>query len=123
MPDCLEKSTHGSPRLTAVADPQNPEVLNALVLLMRNLDDPSVLTDEQLVAAAVDARETKKTAETKVAAVLAGRGWSWRQIGKALDVHHSTAYGWVRDAGLLPEVEEALAARGARPEPPAAPTR
>lgn len=96
-----------------MADPQNPEVLNALVLLMRNLHDPSVLTDEQLVAAAVDARETKRSAETAVAAELAGRGWSWRQIGQALAVHHSTAYGWVRDAGLLGKVEAALAARRA----------
>ena len=54
---------------------------------------------------------TAETAETAVAAELAGRGWSWRQIGRALAVDHSTAYGWVRDAGLLPRVEEALAAR------------
>lgn len=96
MAPCWEKSTSGScPTLTGVADARNPEVLNALVLLMQNLDNPSVLTDEQLVAAAIDARETKKTAEVTVATELARRGWSWRRIGKALGVDHATAYLWV----------------------------
>lgn len=78
-----------------MADHENPEVLNALVLLMSNLDDPSGLTDEQLVAAAREARETKKIAEVKVATELAARGWTWRRIGAALGVNYTTAYGWV----------------------------
>ncbi|MHA6626856.1 hypothetical protein ACU61A_15585 [Pseudonocardia sichuanensis] len=88
-----------------------PEVMSALVRLMQNPSDPSSLSENELVQAAIRARETKKTAETSAAAELARRGWSWRRIGKALSVDHTTAYGWVRDAGLLPSVEAALQAR------------
>lgn len=79
-----------------MADSQNPEVLNALVRLMANLDDPSVLSDDELVKAAIDAREAKKIAEVTVATELSRRpGWTWRRIGAALGVNYTTAYGWV----------------------------
>lgn len=94
-----------------MADSENPEVLNALVRLMKTLDDPSVLTETELVAAAKEARETKKTAELAVAVELAKRGWSWRRIGTELSVDHTTAYGWARDAGALPAISAALKAR------------
>lgn len=81
------------------------EETNALVRLMTADYDPGGLTDDELVAAARDARETKKRAELAVAVELMYRGWSWRAIGSALLVDHSTAYGWVRDAGLLPDKE------------------
>lgn len=70
---------------------------------MNNPDDPATLSDDDLIEAAIEARETKKRAELAAAAELARRpGWTWRRIGKALGVDHTTAYGWVRDAGLLP---------------------
>lgn len=78
------------------------EESNALVRLMISGFDPADMSDDDLVAAAIRARETKKTTEVVVAAALARRDWSWRRIGRALGVDHSTAYGWVRDAGLLP---------------------
>lgn len=86
-----------------MADPQKPEVLSALVRLMKNLDDPTALDDDDLVAAAIEARETKKTAEVAVATELARRGWSWRRIGKALGVDHTTAYGWVNPGARGPQ--------------------
>lgn len=98
-----------------MVDPQaDPEVLSALVRLMANLDNPSTLSEGELIEAAAEARATKKTADLTVATELASRGWSWRQVGAALGVDHSTAYGWVRDAGRLPQVEAARAERAQR---------
>jgi hypothetical protein len=79
-----------------VADDETPGVLNALVLLMAHLDDPSTLTDDQLVAAVIQAREAKKIAEGNAAAELRRRGWTWPQIGKAIGVDPSTAHGWAQ---------------------------
>jgi hypothetical protein len=50
---------------------------------MANVEPPSVLSEDELIAAAAEARETKKTAELTAAPELARRGWSWRRIGKA----------------------------------------
>lgn len=87
-----------------MADPRATpdEEPNALVRLMTAGYDPTGLSDEELVRAAIEARETKKRAELSAATELAARGWSWRRIGKALGVDHTTAYGWVRDANQLP---------------------
>lgn len=79
-----------------MADDNTPGALNALVLLMANLDDPSKLSDQQLVEAVIEARETKKIAEGKAAAELRRRGWTWPQIGKAIGVDQSTAHGWAQ---------------------------
>jgi hypothetical protein len=78
-----------------VAD-QNPEVLIALVRLMRNLENPELLTDQELVAAAVEARGAKKEAEGVAAAELRRRGWTWARIGDAIGVDQSTAFGWAQ---------------------------
>lgn len=75
---------------------QNPEVLIALVRLMTNLEHPERLTAEQLVDAAVEARDTKKKAEGVAAAELRRRGWTWPRIGKAIGVDQSTAFGWAQ---------------------------
>lgn len=75
---------------------RNPEVLIALVRLMQNLDNPELLTDQELVEAAVVARGTKKKAEGVAAAELRRRGWTWPQIGKAIGVDQSTAFGWAQ---------------------------
>lgn len=107
----------------AVTDPpERPRTLNALVRLMLNPDDPATLSDDTLIRAAIEAREAKKLAECSAAAELSRRGWSWRRIGKALGVDHSTAYGWVRDAGLLPAQVLTRDDR-AMPEPATAPER
>lgn len=82
--------------------PYDPEEPNALVRLMNAEYDGTWLTDDELIAAAIEARETKKQAELAASVELARREWSWRRIGKALGVDHTTCYGWVRDAGLLP---------------------
>ncbi|MFC5997093.1 hypothetical protein ACFQE5_23045 [Pseudonocardia hispaniensis] len=74
----------------------NPEVMNALVRLMANLDEPSALTDDELVRAVIEAREAKKKAEGTAAAELRRRGWTWPQIGKAIGVDQSTAHGWAQ---------------------------
>lgn len=63
---------------------------------MSHLDDPSALSDEQLVEAVRQARETKKVAEGRVAAELRRRGWTWPAIGKAIGVDQSTAHGWAQ---------------------------
>lgn len=73
-----------------------PGDMNALVRLMENLDHPENLTETQLVAAVVAARQNKKTAEGVVAAELRRRGWTWPQIGKAIGVDQSTAHGWAQ---------------------------
>lgn len=73
-----------------------PEVTNALVRLMTNLADPSVLSDEDLVRAVVEARDAKKKAEGVAAAELRRRGWTWPQIGNAIGVDQSTAHGWAQ---------------------------
>lgn len=87
-----------------MADSQeHPEEPNALVRLMTAGFDPSGMSDDELIAAAIEARETKKQAELAAATELARRGWSWRRIGKALGVDHTTPYGWVREAGKLPQ--------------------
>lgn len=84
-----------------MVDPQKKaEERDALVRLMNDDFDPSGLTTEQLVAAAAQARETKKRTEAAVAAELYRRGRSWRQIGTALGVNFTTARGWVLEAGL-----------------------
>lgn len=80
-----------------------------LVRLVNASFDPTGLSDSELVSAAQQARETKKRVEIAAAAALAARGWSWRRIGRELGVDHSTAYGWVRDAGLLPSDAETAA--------------
>lgn len=80
----------------------DPEESNALVRLMNAGYDATWMTDDELIAAAIEARETKKQAELAASVELARRDWSWRRIGKALGVDHTTCYGWVRDAGLLP---------------------
>ena len=107
-----------------MADPRENtpgEEPNALVRLMAAGYDPSGLSDDELIAAAVEARETKKRAELTAAVELARRSWSWRRIGKGLGVDHTTAYGWVRDAGLLaqstPDEESRM------PEPATSPER
>jgi hypothetical protein len=78
-----------------VAD-EHTEVLNALVRLMASLDDLSALDDDDLVRAVVEARETKKIAEGRVAAELRRRGWTWPRIGTAIGVDQSTAHGWAQ---------------------------
>ncbi|MDN5918558.1 MAG: hypothetical protein L0I76_26245 [Pseudonocardia sp.] len=75
---------------------EHPEVLNALVRLMATLDDLSALDDDDLVRAVVEARETKKIAEGRVAAELRRRGWTWPRIGTAIGVDQSTAHGWAQ---------------------------
>lgn len=72
------------------------EVLSELVRLMSNLEDPKALSNEQLVQAVLDARETKKRAEGVAAAELKRRGWTWARIGKAVGVDPSTAFAWAQ---------------------------
>lgn len=74
----------------------DPNPLDALVRLMQNLDDPSELSDDELVRAVVRARETKKRAEGTAAAELRRRGWTWPAIGRAIGVDQSTAHGWAQ---------------------------
>ncbi|HEY9354639.1 MAG TPA: hypothetical protein VIP28_15360 [Nocardioides sp.] len=89
-----------------MTDPQKkPEVRDALVRLVTNDFDPSGLDDDTLVAAHAEAKDTKKRTEAVVAAELYRRWRSWRRIGKALGVDHTTARGWVLDAGLMPAAE------------------
>lgn len=79
-----------------MADPRQTGAIDALARLMTNLDDPSGLSDTDLVQAVVQARETKKIAEGRVAAELRRRGWTWPAIGKAIGVDQSTAHGWAQ---------------------------
>lgn len=99
--------------------PYDPEESNALVRLMNADYDASWMTDDELIAAAVEARETKKKAELAASVELARRDWPWRRIGKALGVDHTTAYGWVRAAGLLPLTPREDPMPATTPEKPA----
>lgn len=76
-------------------EPDDPKVLSALVDLLSSPDDPSSLSDEQLVEAVRQARTARKTAERAAAAELSRRSWSWARIGEAMGVDPSTAYRWV----------------------------
>ena len=76
---------------------QTPEVLSALVRLMTNPDDLSGLTDEELVRAMREARESKKVAEVWGSDELRRRGWTVEQIGKALGVHRAQPMRWARE--------------------------
>jgi hypothetical protein len=78
-----------------VAD-RNPEMMSALVRLMENRDNPEVLSEDELVNAAIWGREVKKASEGIAAAELRRRGWTWPQIGKAIGVDQSTAFVWAQ---------------------------
>ena len=75
---------------------QDPEVLSALVRLMLNKEDLSELTDEQVVQAMREGRESKEVAEVWGATELRRRGWTVDQIGKALGVHRAQPMRWAR---------------------------
>lgn len=82
------------PKLPGVAANEDHEVLNALVRLMSNLDDPSVLTDEEIVEAIRQARENRTKAQTVGAAELRRRGWTLRRIADAVGVHFTQPKRW-----------------------------
>jgi hypothetical protein len=98
----LENFNTPLPYAAAMIGPDGAARREALSRLMAADYDPTGMSDDDLVAAAIQAREAKRRAETAVAAELMRRHWTWRRIGQALGVDHTTAYGWVRDAGLLP---------------------
>lgn len=93
-----------------MADSQDDhEVTRALVRLMRADFDPSGMTDEELIAARDDARDTARRTDAVVAAELYRRTnpRSWRTVGKMLGVSYSAARGWAIEAGLVaPAVDE-----------------
>lgn len=77
---------------------EDPEVLNALVRLVSNLDDPSALSDDEIVEAIRQARETRRIAQRRGAQELQRRGWSLRKIAAALGVHFTQPKRWMEDA-------------------------
>lgn len=81
-----------------MADPEpRPEVLSALVRLMSNLDDPSEMSDSEIVEAIQQARQSRKMVEGAGATELRRRGWTWEKMGEALGVDLSTPHRWVSD--------------------------
>ena len=87
-----------------MADPTpNPEVLNALVRLMSSATDLSGVTDQQLVEAALEARQARRVAEGAAAAELSRRGWTWERIGEAMGVDPSTTHRWAAPYREKPE--------------------
>lgn len=52
------------------------------------------MSEAELVRAVINARELKTAAETAVVVELQRRGWSYRQIGRALDINWTTARDW-----------------------------
>ena len=76
---------------------QDPEVLSALVRLMLNKDDLSGLTDEEVIQAMREARESKKAAESLGAVELRRRGWTVERIGNELGVHRAQPMRWARE--------------------------
>lgn len=85
---------------------KNSEVPNALVRLMQANFDPAGMSEADLIAAVAQARETKKRTEVVVTEELLRRGMSWRQIGAALGVDHTTPRKWLSEAGRLPDRTE-----------------
>ncbi len=79
-----------------MADDRDHEVLNALVRLMSNLDDPSGLTDEQLVEAIREAREIRRKALRSATIELQRRGWTARDIAGAVGVHFTQPGRWAK---------------------------
>lgn len=80
-----------------MAADQDPEVLSALVRLMMNKADLSELTDEQVIQAMREGRESKKTAEIWGADELRRRGWTVERIAKELGVHRAQPMRWARE--------------------------
>ncbi|MFR9807084.1 hypothetical protein ACL02T_33025 [Pseudonocardia sp. RS010] len=74
---------------------QRREVPAALVRFLDNLDNLDDLPVDVLLGTYRELEETRAWARRDIARELNRRGWSWRQIGKALQVDHKTAYGWV----------------------------
>lgn len=88
--------------MTDQTPPEEPT--NALVRLMNAGYDPTEMSEQDLIAALEEARDSKKRAERSIAAELSRRGRSWREIGKMLGVDHTTAYGWAK--GSLGAIDE-----------------
>jgi len=74
---------------------QRREVPTALVRFLQNLDNITDLPNDVLLGTYRELEETRLSARRAIAAELERRDWSWRQIGRALGVDHTTAYGWV----------------------------
>jgi predicted transcriptional regulator len=70
-------------------------VTNALVRLMRRLDDPTELTEDELLRAVVNARELRTIAEEVVAKELRGRGWSTHRIAAGVGLTHKAIQAWI----------------------------
>lgn len=71
---------------------------NALVKLMRQLDNPSGLSAEELLRAVANVREMRTTVEEVAAKELQRRDWSTRDIGRRLDLDHKTIQAWLARA-------------------------
>lgn len=76
---------------------------NALVKLMRQLDDPSGLSEDELLRAVSNVREMRFTVEEVAAKDLQRRGWSTRDIGERLGLDHKTIQAWLRRADARQE--------------------
>lgn len=76
---------------------EEAEVLNALARLMSNMDDPSVLSPDEIVEAIRQARRTRRVAQRLGALELRRRGWSLRDIAAAVGVHYTQPKRWMED--------------------------
>jgi hypothetical protein len=77
-----------------------------LVRFLNNLDNLGDLPPDVLLGTYRELEETRLSARRDIAAELERRGWSWRQIGKALSVDHTTAYAWVYPRAKAPAKDD-----------------
>lgn len=76
--------------------------------MLRNLDDLSTMSPEEIARAIKNAQDIKALVEGAGAAELRRRGWAYRQIGDLVGRHHSTVGDWIdrHDAGRKVHPEE-----------------
>lgn len=72
-----------------------PEVINALVRLMRNEVDLNGLDDDALLALGAAAHSGPATL-ARVVRQLNARGWTFAAIGDKLGVHEATVSRWAK---------------------------
>lgn len=77
-----------------VVSNEDERVRTALTRLMTKEATLDTLTDDQIVSAARSAKNARKMAEGRAAAVLHDRGWTWEAIGREFGVNQSTAHRW-----------------------------
>lgn len=66
---------------------------------MKKIEDTSKLTDDEIADSLRRLFGQNKTVEAEIvrlALLLVSHGWSWRQIGRAVEMDHAAIYRWIQ---------------------------